>query len=463
LVASVLRDPKGLALILGLLVASFSYLYAYAAIPQGGGAIGAFTPLDSSEALKACGFTGSRPVFVVSGPSKTRVVFGELSLEVSLALMDACVSGELAAVAGSLNGRPALLIARGGEAWLYIIPAWGIALSVDCRGGLVAFTAATYTKDLIIGVVKGEQVADVDIPWFPGYEWSAKASAAPWGAVVVAEDYVIFYNLTEGSLKGYRIVLEGFNTSLTGAWVSDGKVLVYGKASTGNLSLGFTWIIGDSHVFLINSSSGRTVVKKAALVNNGILAYYSPNTWWDGIVYISKYGKRLRGLRLIHGYPHIVDRADVNNDGAVVIAVTDASDKRRGVCIKLSSLRPLRLGSLGNELVTVQYIPVPERPSVLQGLPPSLFPVNFTYNDIDVNVTLAHMDIMPSRGYTIVHPQANIISNFLVALGLSLPVAVVTHQVIADSMKSRGSTDKCKGDTRERLSTLVERNGRKER
>jgi len=104
----VLRDPKGLALILCLLVASFSYFYAYAVQYGQGGVLGAFTPIEHDESLKACGFIGSKPAFVLSRPSMTRVVIGELSMEVQMALMDACTSGDLAVVAGSQEGRPAI-------------------------------------------------------------------------------------------------------------------------------------------------------------------------------------------------------------------------------------------------------------------------------------------------------------------------------------------------------------------
>ena len=429
-----LRDPRSLALILGLLVASFSYFYAYAAQPVQGGALGAFTPIGPDESLKACGFTGSKPTFIISGPSKTRVVIGELSVEAGLALMDACVSGDLAVAAGSQEGKPAILVVRGGEAWLYSIPAWGIALSVDCKDGFVAFTAATYTKDLIVGVIKGSQAVIADIPLFPGYEWSAKAAAAPWGAVAVAGNYVIYFNVTEESLKGYRLSLKGFNVTLEGAWAGKREVLVYGRARKGDLSMGFAWVVGEGKAFLVNSSSGRTVIKRAALWGNGVLAYYSPNTWWDGIIYFEKPSKKQMGIRLIHGYPHIVDRVDIHTNASLVISVTDASDKRRGICIKLLTPKPLRLGKLGEELVTVQYIPTPERPSILKAPPPGLHEVNLTYNIVNITASPIKVDIRPSHGYNLVHPQHNLSSDYLIALSLSLPIAAATHQIIARSL-----------------------------
>lgn len=429
----VLRDPRGLALILGLLVVSFSYSYAHAAQPGQGGALGAFTLIEPDESLKACGFVDSKPTFILSGPSKTRVIMGESSVEARIASMDACTSRDLAVVAGSQDGRPAILVVRGSEAWLYTIPAWGIALSVDCRDESVAFTAASYTKDLIMGIIKEGQAIIVDIPLFPGYEWSAKAAVAPWGAVAVTGNYVIYFNATEESLRGYRLSLEGFNVTLEGAWAGQRKVLVYGKAYKGDLSMGFAWVVGEDGAFLVNSSSGRTVIKRAAHWGNGILAYYSPNTWWDGIVYIAKPSEKMRGVRLIHGYPHIVDRVDVHADGSLIIAVTDASDEKRGVCIKLSTPEPLRLGRLGNELVTVQYIPTPERPLVLKAPPSKLYEVNLTYDIVNINASPIKAYLKLSRGFEIVHPQHNLSSNYLIALGLSIPIAVVTHQIIVRS------------------------------
>lgn len=436
-----LRDPRGLALILGLLVASFSYSYAYAAQPGQGGALGAFTPMEPDESLKACGFASSKPIFILSGPSKTRIVLGELSVEARLAPMDACVSGDLAAIAGSQDGRPAILVVRGSKAWLYTIPAWGIALSVDCRNESVAFTAATYTKDLIMGIIKEGQAIIVDVPLFPGYEWSAKAAAAPWGAVAVAGNYVIYFNVTEASLRGYRLSFEGLNVTLEGAWAGQQEVLVYGKAYKGDLSMGFAWVVGEGSAFLVNSSSGRTVIKRSALWGSGVLAYYSPNTWWDGIVYFAKPSEKLRGVRLIHGYPHIVDRVDVHADGSLVIAVTDASNERSGVCIQLSTPEPLRLGRLGNELVTIQYIPTPERPSVFKAPPPRLHEVNLTYDIVNINASIIKVDLRPSWGYDLVQPQHDLFSNYLIALGLSIPIAAATHQIIARSLeKPNGET-----------------------
>lgn len=431
-----LRDPRSLALLLAILAASFSYLYAYSNQPGAGYALGASTGMEFNETLKACGFTGSQPVFVVSEPFSSRVIFGDSSFKVSLAPVDACVGEGYAAVAGSWEGRPAVMVARESGAVVYTTPTWGMAVSVDCKGWTVAFAAASYTGELVVGVIpaSGGAASAAVIRGFPGNEWSAKASAAPWGAVAVAGDYIVYYNKSSGSVEAYRLEMEGFKASLEGAWAGEGGVIVYGKAQEGDRSLGLIWQVGAPRAFLVDSPSGRSVVKAAAPRGMGVEAYYSPGTWWDGVIYVAKPSERARGVRLIHGYPHIVNRVYVESDGAVTVTVTASNSETRAVCIRLARAAPLRLGPLGGELVTVQYIPVPERPSIVEMPPPSLSPVSLDYDIVNVNSSSLQVRIEKNGGYSLARPQASLLGRFLAALGVSIPAAAAAYWVVSCSL-----------------------------